>query len=404
MIKKIFPFLIIIVFSVVISPQGSKEESRLLKNLLKTAEYVELLNTLDITSEKYPGMKKKIIRSLRRSAKFSSDRDQKDYLLSFIPEFKKNNRLKYSGFPGVATGYELLLFTKRSGKKYFPVILKNDVGLTTSIEQLFSSVKELTEKGLMKRNVRFFPKKIFAAASVLKYPDTLNESILLYHYKNNNETQYPMMFFLTDKMKKIFQDEILPVAGRVTLKRENLKSDDAEAYILSVALHKFSHFLAPVVVKTDSDVGKKKESESLKTPRKVLKEYFHPIEEARAETDKINTLFLLSKEKYLTVEKSEEIIKASIFSGLLDLKNSGEKKPAQFSTLLFNSLFKDGALTVNLVNKRLKIDMTLLKESIKKMNDLLFDLEINGKFEESKEYIEKNSKISDQLKSLLKLL
>lgn len=395
----LLPMIIIVGF---LFPQENPTGEKLFRNLLKVAKSIEKMNAPAESEVGNPGLKRKIIRLLRRSAKFSENKDQKDYLLSLIPGLRKNGKLNCELFPGDNNKYDILFLKNGDIGKCSPVILKTDSDITLYLRKFLSSVKSLVGKGMMKRGIRFFPENIYMTAAEIKYPKTSTRMQLIYSYKKEKERQYPIIFLMTDNLKNKFENKIYQVVNGIISKKEK-KYIDFKSFVLGIALHKTSHFLAPVIVKKDS-IDKKDNKDILKTPMEELKEYFQAVEETRADMEMMNMILLLAKEKYSDEKTAKRVILTSVLSKIAGLKNGAENKPELSSVFQLNSFFKDGGLTVNLMNGKLKVDMNILKKSILKLNKLFLDFEIKGKYEECRKYFENNGDLSDRVKALVKLL
>jgi len=400
--KNVLIIIFVLIFTVFQFPESKVKSEKLLSTLIKAAQSIEKFNALKKHPGNYPVAKRRIIRLLRRAASFTDSNDQKDYLLSLIPDLRQSGKFNCTLFPGDLKDSNIFLFKKKGEKECFPVVLLLRKDITQEIRKFSDMTRTLVKKGLLKRKVKFFPEKLFISAAETIYPDSLKKNIILYHYKSEKTEQYPIIFFMVKNIEKSFNEKIVPAIRKVILRKE-INDVDFNSYIIALAIHKLSHFMAPVVVKAVKS-GADRKKDILTTPRDLLKEYFYSAEEVRAEFDMMNIIFLLEKNALIDEKTADKVVKTSILSKISNLKNDRRRKSNLNSVVILNAIFKSGGLDVNLINKKLKFSVKLLKTNLEKLNKLFYDFEKSGKYEECAAYFKENSEMSKQLKAILKLI
>ena len=388
---------------------GKEKKSSNVEVFLKRAvKFYNKLQPVDKEVVNRALLKKRFIRSLRRAAKITKDKYQKEYLLSIIPGFRKNEKIDKNLFQGTTSSFHLLFIPQKKIKGKASLLIEKDEEITAMINKYMSAVLDLAEKGELNRKIRFLPEKILMIAGKVVIPENFKRGVILYPAGEKTSLNYPLTYFLTGFYKVFIADSVLPISKKL-YPEYSISGNDTGLYISALALHRLAHFIGPAIVKKEK-TGKKKNGEKkekreeLKTPKDELKQFFQLIEELRADTDMIIIAGILSEKKILSKIDFEKMLKILILSKIAKTKNTKNTLSKQGTIIILNELFENGGITLNLASKTLRFDIDALKKSFKKIHEFYTDLEAKGKIKESKKYIEEKEKPGNRLKSILGFL
>jgi len=395
--KRTLQFLLIIFFLMLISVNAGQDkkinEKENMSKLLKRA--AKMICTLDINEQAAPSfskLKKKIVRHLKRAVSASNSKIQKIYFEDIIKIFKTN---KYSELPDLYFSKEaradLLLKYEKKSQMITAVVLKLSGEENSSMQKLFDKIRIEIGKGILERNVRFFPKDNVIKISDVIYPDNFKKESLIFNSPSKNDL-YPGIILLKNVIEKYFNEKIKPLSEKI-LRRKISAGLNSGSIIRNLFLHHIAHFTIPFQTEMKDEKSIYKGSD--------LKNLLLPAEEIRADLNYLMIIVRLAEKDILEEEVKEEVIFTFLLQKIdriITLKENNNNSP---SMVLFNALYKRGGIKIEKGGKKIVVDMELLIRNIKNLESRFNDILKKGIHGECKIFFQKHMEIPEKLKSII---
>ena len=360
-------------------------------NLLKKT--ARMIGTLDIKKSGTPAFskqKKRIIRHLKRVVSKSNCEDQKKYLKNVIKHFRENNYR--SGFDcpfSTKTKADMILNFNEKSRNFSPVVLKTSVIGTLSICKLFDKIKIEIGKGILNRNVEFFPVSSVVKISEVIFPANFKSRSIILSLNNKKNDIFPGIILIKNNVEKYFNDSLKPLAQK--LFRQKIASGlDPEILIHNMFLHHIAHFTIPFQIEVKD---KKSGVKGL-----GLKELFLYVEEIRADLNYLSIVAEMDKREILDKGAKEKIFYTFLLQKVYKTLTPYGKDLGSPSSVLFNLLFKRGGIRMEKGRMKMVIDMDLLIRNIKALEAKFNSFLIKGKYNECKAFLLQYKKMPDNVK------
>ena len=393
--------IIFIVFLMVSVSTGWAQEKKSTKkengvNLLKRS--ARLISELDLGSSGTPPFlkrKKRIKRHLRRIIKSSNSKLQKKYLLDFtkcLEEEKFENIPVAEFFFG--TEIDLLLKYDKKSNSLSAIALKTSAEETESTGELFDKIRIETGRGILGRNIRFFPTSNVIKISELVYPENLNKRAIVLNSAVDGSTSYPGVILLKNVLEKEFVVNLKPIAKQI-LKKKIYEGLNSGLLLRNVFLHHVAHYTIPFNIKGDG--------ENRDFSGAALKELLLEAEEIRADLNYLTIISLLDEKTLINKGIKEETIYIFLLEKFAAMKDIAGKSGKSHSLTLLNSLYNRGGIGVGKGGKKLVVDLDLLTRNIKDLEALFDNIFKKGNYRECKAFFKKYSETPENIKKLLKI-
>ena len=132
-----------------------------------------------------PKLTGRLVRTLRNAVRLSENAEQKKCFASLVSDVKKKNLSGFSdGNMSVKnTSADLVLNFDETAGTFSPVVLVTDADESSRFSPLFNTARLWIGKGILKRNVKFFPGDAVIKFSHSVYPKSFSrESVILPPY------------------------------------------------------------------------------------------------------------------------------------------------------------------------------------------------------------------------------
>ncbi len=382
-----------------VSPGWAQEGTPVKKengiNLLKRS--AKMISGLDLGSSGTPPFLKKknrIIRQLKRIIKSSNLKLQKKYLWAFMKCLEEE---KFEGIPEaefiIGTEIDLILKYDKKGNSLSAIALRTSAEETKSIGELFDKIRTETGKGILGRNIRFFPGSNVVKISELIYPEDLKKSTIVLNSADYGTKSYPGVILLKNVLEKEFEGNVKPIAKQI-LSEKIYEGLNAGLLLRNAFLHHVAHYTIPFSIKGDR--------EKVDFKGAGLKELLLDAEEIRADLNYLTIISLLDEKNLLKKGIREEVIYIFVLEKLTMIKNMAVISNKSHSLTLLNSLYSRGGIGIEKDGKELVFDLDLLTRNIKDLEALFDDILKKGNYIECKAFFKKYSEIPENLKKLLK--
>jgi hypothetical protein len=198
--------------------------------------------------------------------------------------------------------------------------------------------------------------------------------------------------FLKNIMEAKFRTSLIPISRRI-LAQEQQDKVSFSAYFNEVILHEISHALGVnYIVSPDG---------SKITVNKALREYYSPIEEAKADVVGLYNCKLLMNKGWIPKNKDEEIY-ITYLAGIFRALRFGTQEAHGLATLIqYNYLKQKGAFEYDISNGRFKVNFRKIPQAIRDLARELLILEGEGNYEKTAEFVNQYGKMDNFLKQTL---
>ncbi len=384
--------LLFVMLTCVNADQGkkSKEKEDLSKLLRRTAKMICSLNINESATPSFSKLKKRIVRHLKRAALTSGSKDQKKYFEDVIKTFKDNkySDLKDFYFPNEAKSVLLLKYIEKS-KTISAVVLKFSVEENLLTGKLFDKVRTEIKKGILERNVRFFPENNLVRIFEVIYPEDFKRESLVFDSPSKKDL-HPRVVLISNVMKRYFIERIKPLSERIFRKKISAELNTG-SLIRNIFLHHTAHFAIPFQTEVKEEKSVFKGSD--------LKNLFFPAEEIRADLNYLMIIIRMAEKKLLDDGVKEEVIYTFLLQKIDALKKMNGNKGSP-SMILFNALYERGGIKSEKGGK-VVVDLELLIRNIKNLESRFNDILKKGLHGDCKTFFQKHMEISDNIKNIL---
>ena len=395
--KKLLHFIILTLFVFLTSGNAVQDKKSIerkdISNLLKRT--AKMISTLDISEQATPSFsnrKKKIVRHLKRAISASDSKIQKIYYEEVIKIFRNN---KYSDLPDYYflkdTKSDLLLKYNKKDQTISAVVLKLSSEENLITGKLFDKIKAEIGKGILDRNVRFFPKNNFIKISEVIYPDNFEKESLIFDSPSKNDL-YPVIVLLKNSIEKYFVEKIKPLSEKIF--RGKVSSGlNKGSLIRNMFLHHIAHFTIPFQTEMKAEKSIYKGSD--------LKNLLLPAEEIRADLNYLMIIAKMAEKELLDKGVKEEVIYTFLLQKIDEIKNMNEGNKNSPSLVLFNALYKRGGIKIEKGGKKMVVDMELLVRNIKNLESRFNDIIKKGIHGECKMFFQKHMEIPENIENII---
>ncbi|MEN8222439.1 MAG: hypothetical protein ABFR36_04190 [Acidobacteriota bacterium] len=398
--KKYLNFILII-FLIGSSSSGwsqeekSPEKKKVSKILKRSARIISGLKISSVGKPSFSKQKQKAIRHLRRVVKFSNSKAQKNYLGAFIKCLKDE---KFEDFPKTefisGTDFDLLIKYDKTNSSFSAIALKTLIEENKNSGKLFDQIRVETGKGILGRNVRFFPGSNVIKISEVLYPEDMKKEKMVLNSASEDSQMYPGVILLKNKIEKDFEDKIKPLSLQI-FKKKISAGMNAGMLLRNIFLHHVAHYTIPFSIKA--------EEEKRDFTGAGLKELFYDAEEIRADLNYLTLISLLDEKELLKEGLKEEVLYLFILQKLAKMIGEEGLRENYPSTTIINSLYRGGGIATDKGGKKLVVNIDVLVRNIKTLETSFEDIFKNGNHIECKTFFNKNSEIPENLKKLLKI-
>jgi len=352
----------------------------------------KMITGLDINSPSSPSFslqKKRVIRLLRRALSVSAVEEQKKYLKRVIETFRgeKFEELPVCEFIRGTTA-DLILAYDQEKKSITGVALKTSEEENQAAGKLFELIRTHIRKGLLGRNVSFFPEKDIIKLSDIIYPAGYGRKNIVLPSVSGETGPFPGVFILTNDIRKYFDDKIKPVSQDL-FRQKTVADLKPGALIRNIYLHHLSHFTIPVMI--DSPVAEKDFKGS------ALKDLFDTAEEIRADLNYLALISALDEKGILDKGMKDEVYYTFLLQKIVDIQMRTEETVNRPAVIILNAIYKRGGIQVDKNGKKLVADIELLSRNIKDLEAKFDDLIRNGKFDDCESFFKLYSETSENL-------
>lgn len=191
---------------------------------------------------------------------------------------------------------------------------------------------------------------------------------------------------LKNVMQAKFDKIVIPIS-ELLLDNKILTDVKFNAFFENVMFHEVAHGIG--IKNTINDKG---------TVREALKEFYSPIEEAKAD---ITSLFLIQKLREMgeiTDGQLEENFASFVASIFRSVRFGAASAHGVANMLEFNFLVDEGAITKNDEGKY-TIDFEKMKSAVSKMTEKIITIQANGDYDAAKKWIDEKGKINTDLQN-----
>ncbi len=368
-----------------------------LSNILSsTAMFMEKLDIHKKDKPSFRIRRRRIIRHLKKAVKASDSNGQKNYFKFLLNKFEKNDYKNGFGHPFIAgTKADLLLEYNKRKERISAVVVKTSIESNTALELMFERIERSVKKGILKRNIEFFPKKNIVKISKIIYPPQLSKKLIILNDDENSENIYPEIILLTNSIENYFNVRLKPLAGKIFKRKISLQLN-SEDLLKIIYLHHIAHFTIPFEVKQEDEKSFFTGSE--------LKEFFFDAEEMRADLNYLVLIAEMDAKELLRDGERDRIIYTFILQKMDNLINSKNSKNKLSSLVLLKSLYSRGGIKVQKNGRKIIIDIELLIRNIKNLETGLNVLIKKGSYKECSAFFEKNSELPENIKKIVSLL
>lgn len=190
---------------------------------------------------------------------------------------------------------------------------------------------------------------------------------------------------LRNAMQAKFEKIMLPISN-IIITEEQRKHIKFDAFFENVMFHEVAHGL-----------GVKKTINQKSTVRDALKDYYSPIEEAKAD---ILGLYFVSKLVEMGEIKDRDINDnyATFFAGIFRSVRFGVSSAHGKANMITFYWFKEkGAFTVDEKTGMYKVDFEKIKEAINSLGARVLTIEGDGNYDEAKKWVDSMGKVDENL-------
>lgn len=377
-----------------------KESKGLLNNFIKISKIIEQINTKNLDKDIILKLKRKISNLLRKTSRFSTYEEQKKYLYSLSNDILKSDfissNLKWMKME--KNKVDIIIEPEKKSKKIKIFILLNDLEKTEQVRKYTQNIDKFlgnleSNKSQISINSSLIP---LISVSNIIFPINLKRYILIKpDYEEYKKKIGYKLIILENVMKFHFKHSLKPVAQKI-LTKKNIDLVDFESFFSHVVLHRISHFLGPVIV--DSTLNK------LTLVNESLGNYFHTIEEIKADTLGLHNISVLTKQNFIEEKKANNFYMTYIINLLEKLRHEPKKEINQAYLIQFNYLLKKGGIVFNINNRKLLIDLKKVKNTTKELMLNVIEIENRGSISNAEKLVNNYSSISNELKEIIKIL
>ncbi len=197
--------------------------------------------------------------------------------------------------------------------------------------------------------------------------------------------------FLKNNMKGKFEGVLVPVGKKIIDKAHHDKIS-FENFFNFIIHHELSHPMGPQIIKKDG-----KET----TPRKMIGEYYSPIEECKADSLSLYSTQYLFDKGYLP-KKEEESFHWTYLVGLFrSIRFGTESAHGRANMIQLNFLKEKGALNFDEKKIIWSINMKKTKKALKELVTKVLTIEATGDKAEAKKFLDKYAKETKPIVSTL---
>ncbi len=393
-ILHILLFLFFTMLTCVNAGQDKKnnEKGDISKLLKRTAKMICTLNVSESTTPSFSRLKKRIVRHLKRAASASDSKVQKKYFEDVIKIFRNNkySDLPYHYFVKESESNLLLKYDKKS-QMISAVVLKLSGEENSMTGKLFDKIGAEIRRGLLERNVKFFPENNAIKISEVIYPEDFEEESLIFDSPSENDL-YPGIVLLKNVIEKYFIERIKPLSEKIFLGKISAGLNTG-SLIRNIFLHHAAHFAIPFQIEMTGEKSVYKGSE--------LKNLLLPAEEIRADLNYLTIISKMDEKELLDKGVKEEVIYTFLLQKIDKIKNLKEENINSPSLVLFNALYKRGGIKMAKDGKKMVVDMELLIRNIKDLESRFNDFVGKGIHGECKIFFQKHMEIPENIKSII---
>ena len=370
----------------------SNEKGDFSKLLKRTAKMICTLNIKESAAPSFSKLKKKIVRHLKRAASASDSKVQKKYFKDVIKIFRNN---KYSDLPDFyftkESESDLLLKYDEKSQMISAVVLKISGEENSLTGKLFDKIRVEIGKGILERNVKFFPENNVIKVSEVIYPESFEKESLIFDSPSRNDL-YPGIVLLKNIIEKHFIERIKPLSEKI-FRRKISAGLNTGSLIRNIFLHHTAHFTIPFQTGVKDEKSIHKGSD--------LKNLLLPAEEIRADLSYLMLIAKMAGKELLEKGVKEEVIYTFLLQKLDKIKNSKANNKNSPSLILFNALYKRGGIKMAKDGKKMVVDMELLIRNIKNLESRFNDIIKKGIHGECKIFFQKHMEIPKNIKSII---
>ena len=380
-----------------------KEENAQKKNredlsgiLVNTAK---LLEKLDFSSAGNSGdikFRNRIVRHLRRAAESSDIQEQKNLFTLMIKGLKEDNLISVTGeFLFIEnTSADLIINFDQKQKKFHPVVIRTNIEQSGIYSDLFQTIKAAVGKGILKRNVKFFPHSMPVKISEVLFPENFNvNSIVLPPYYPENSI-YPRIILMWNNIEKYFNERLKPLSQKIF--RSEISSEIGPASLLRhLFFHHIGHFTAPV--------GKEAGEEKGGVKKTGLKNLLYPAEEVRADLNYLLLVQEMDGKKLIEDGMKEKVFWTFILQKAERLTAFIDEKTISPSAVILNVFISGGGVKVDIKDKKLILDFELLSRIVNTMEPRFEEFLKKGDSQGCKAFLINNNKIPESLAEVLEI-
>ena len=378
----------------VIADQAKSSDAKedISKLLRKTAKMIGNLDISKSGTLHFSKIKKRITRHLKRAIVASDSEVQKKYFRVIIKNFREN---KFADLhtPGFIAGTkaDLILNYDNKSQNISAIALKTCVEEDLSTGKLFDMIRAEIRRGMLNRNVRFFPESNVVKVSEALYPDNFKErSIIL---DSSGGDLYPGIIIVKNVVEKYFVKKIQPISQQIFQKE--ISSDIvAGSLIRNIFLHHIAHYAIPFQTEVKGEKGGFKGS--------GLKELFFHAEEIRADLYYLSIVVHLYEKELLDDGVKNKVVYTFLSQKVDKMRDSKDGEKYSPSSVLLNALYSRGGVKPDKDGEKLVVDMELLIRNIKNLESRLNDFVMKGKYGECKAFFQKNMEVPENIKSIIK--